>query len=85
MFGQCVILSATTATEDSSQILAIRVGVEELLAFSLFQQLAVQLRIYFSFVCSRESAKLEQIVQWKTARSDEMVSTEFCKMSCFKQ
>jgi len=85
VFGQCVSLSATTAIKDSGQILAIPVGVEEPLAFSLFQQLTVEPRMHFSFLCSTESAKVEQIVQWKTARCDEMVSTEFCKVSCFKQ
>jgi hypothetical protein len=55
------------------------VGVEEHLAFSLFHQFTVELRIHFSFLCSRESAKVEQIFQWKPARYDEMLSTEFSK------
>jgi hypothetical protein len=82
---QCVRLSATTTTEDSSQILPTKVGVEEPPAFSLFQQFTVELRTHFSFLCSTESAEVEQIVEWKSARCDEMLSTEFCKVSYFKQ
>ena len=85
VFGQCVSLSATTAIEDSSQILAIQVGAEELLSFSLFRQFRVEPRMHFSFPCSRESAKVEQIIQWKTVRCDEMMCTVFGKVSCSKQ
>ena len=74
MFGLCVSLSATTAIEDSSKILAIQFGVEEPPAVSLFQQFPVDLRTHFSFPCNTELEKVEQIVQWKTASCAEMVS-----------
>ena len=83
--GQCVRLLATKPAEDSSQMLLTKVGVKEPPAFSLFQQFTVELRTHFSFLCSTESAGVEQIVEWKSARCNEMLSTVFCKVSCFKQ
>jgi hypothetical protein len=85
VFGQCVSLSATTATEDSSQILTIQAGVQEPSAFSLCQQFTVELRMHFPFICSRESAKVEQIVRWSTVRRDVMLSSPYCKLLCSRQ